>query len=1083
MILNALLPYLISLAAGLRSDALGKKREEQYQRELKKAREAQGCAEDRLTLQEKLNLIGTRAAEIKNRLGVTPEEAPLFGLLTDELFQRDLARWLRAWDPEEKEAARGDLQRQMVAVMERAKRDPEQVRRFQEEYFDLVERTLFKDPVLSNWRLSLALNAALERMQQLDHELRKQGRNIEKAVLEQHEWTRHRVEEMVRTITAEDAERFSEAQLNGAERRYRELALESCDIIDLANLPESDRHVAARNLELRRLYVPLRIKVEAPAEAPPDEETLEQLEKRRGSAFGGVVEGIPGTGQEEDENDEKVKDNRFPVGERLAAVNRLVLLGDPGAGKTTLVRWLATAYLLRLKQDPAYKDLPDVATLPDRDWLPVVVRCRDLDESCRTGSIDDILCETFRKTHMSANEAEALPAVIRRLLAEGRALLLVDGLDEIADPRVRAGFCQQVERLHIAFPEAPMVVTSRIVGYREMRYRIGRGFEHAVAVDFSKEDKDDFARRWCKLTELPERWESAAKELIRSIHSSDRIERLAGNPMLLTTLALVKRKVGKLPNRRADLYWEAVQVLLNWRSEVDEPMDHREAVPQLQYVAYEMCRRGVQRLVGEELLELLEQMRVEYPKVRPVKNHTPEEFLRLLERRTGLITEAGEVRHNGRMMPVFEFRHLTFQEYLAALALVDGRFPGRDSAKTLANHIAPLAGETEESDSGTVVKSNWREVLRLCVSCCPDDDVDEVLEAVLTPLPEEDPKETARPRAALAVLCLADEPNVGDEAANQVLQVFAGLVREHDGSGNIATALDRAAVELAGSEWGEVLRGRLIDEFCRREPEVRARPGDLAGMMVEALSSEIDLTKCFEKQAELLKCSDNNLVIGAALTIIQMAFKKNATTTPKMIGRLLALLEKDAPSSHAGAWALFWLAENNYWKPNKKETEFLVSFIAQLNFDLEALNYVIWIIKKTKTSLAIDHLISRLSDTRSRVCQEAIEALAALGDLRAFEPLLSKLEDKNQEIRSTALGALARIREDETDRKLLSRYFFDRSWLDPHQPIDEKWVERAAEKLKLPIEDIRRRYEKLAERYNLVLEWKDGREKEAEGTN
>src|ERR1044072_5124860 len=47
-----------------------------------------------------------------------------------------------------------------------------------------------------------------------------------------------------------------------AERRYRELALESCDIIDLANLPETDRHIATRQLELRRLFVPLRVRVE-----------------------------------------------------------------------------------------------------------------------------------------------------------------------------------------------------------------------------------------------------------------------------------------------------------------------------------------------------------------------------------------------------------------------------------------------------------------------------------------------------------------------------------------------------------------------------------------------------------------------------------------------------------------------------------------------------------------------------------------------------------------------------------------------------------------------------------------------------
>ena len=51
-----------------------------------------------------------------------------------------------------------------------------------------------------------------------------------------------------------------------AERRYRELTLASHDIIDLANLPEDDRHVASRQLDLRQLYVPLRLNVKTASE-------------------------------------------------------------------------------------------------------------------------------------------------------------------------------------------------------------------------------------------------------------------------------------------------------------------------------------------------------------------------------------------------------------------------------------------------------------------------------------------------------------------------------------------------------------------------------------------------------------------------------------------------------------------------------------------------------------------------------------------------------------------------------------------------------------------------------------------------
>jgi predicted NACHT family NTPase len=154
--------------------------------------------------------------------------------------------------------------------------------------------------------------------------------------------------------------------------------------------------------------------------------------------------------------------------------------------------------------------------------------------------------------------------------------------------------------------------------------------------------------------------------------------------MLLTTMALVKRSVGKLPQRRADLYSEAVEVLLKWRSELDDVLDHREALPQLEYLAYAMCDRGTQSLREDEIIALFTRMRQDYPNVHPARKHTPEEFLRLLERRTGILIEVGQIRHLGRQVPVYEFRHLSFQEYLAAQALVQGRFPGYDPVLSLA---------------------------------------------------------------------------------------------------------------------------------------------------------------------------------------------------------------------------------------------------------------------------------------------------------------------------------------------------------------------------------------------------------------
>ena len=240
--------------------------------------------------------------------------------------------------------------------------------------------------------------------------------------------------------------------------------------------------------------------------------------------------------------------------------------------------------------------------------VPFVCGCRDLGEADLCRSFTDFLSQHLRKTELLPHEADVMRAVILDSIAKGDALLLVDGLDEITNPQVRIMFCQELERTATRYPEAHIVATSRIVGYRDMPYRMGTGFEHGVIAEITREDKDLFARRWVDVTEQhqqPAEKEKRAQELLEALHSSDRIERLTGNPMLLTTLALVKRKVGKLPNRRTKLYAEAVSVLLNWNPRHYQTIEEDEAIPQLEYLAYEMCRQGVQHMTEDDVLDML----------------------------------------------------------------------------------------------------------------------------------------------------------------------------------------------------------------------------------------------------------------------------------------------------------------------------------------------------------------------------------------------------------------------------------------------------------------------------------------------
>ncbi|GAF73293.1 unnamed protein product, partial [marine sediment metagenome] len=482
-------------------------------------------------------------------------------------FRNDLAEWLLYWDLRQAEEAKERLQRTMADTLRQSGATDEQVDTFRREFFSFVDNVVFEDSRLARWRHHLGLMAIKDNQ-----------------------------DEILRRLREDDGE-YEPRRLKEALDSYRELALRVCDIIDLAGLPEDDRHLAMQRFVLRQLYIPVRVETEAaaPAGVPEgSEETLDQWEDERrtqrllAAGRSAVQEGKPQSDRE--------RDDRIPVGEILETNGRLVILGDPGAGKTTLARWFATAYLLRLKHDPDLAQLPDVASLPERDWVPVMIRCRELPGGAHSCAFEDVLGHLIRIHEVPSVLRSALLALFRRRLEEGSALLIIDGLDEIQDPMLRARFCRRIEALAAAYDKAPILVTSRIVGYREMPFRMGKGFCHAKISDLRVPEMDEFAYRWAAATEPEQRRTSCAEDLIVNIHSTERVQRLAGNPMLLTTLALVHRKIGRLPQRRADLYREALQVLLNWRGEIDERLDWYEAVPQLEYVAYAMCDQGVQQL-------------------------------------------------------------------------------------------------------------------------------------------------------------------------------------------------------------------------------------------------------------------------------------------------------------------------------------------------------------------------------------------------------------------------------------------------------------------------------------------------------
>ena len=277
------------------------------------------------------------------------------------------------------------------------------------------------------------------------------------------------------------------------------------------------------------------------------------------------------------------------------------------------------------------------------------------------------------------------------MLLAGKALVLVDGLDEISDSGDRAAFVITLRSAVHAYPGSAIVVTSREAGFRHVAAHLSPICTRATLSAFDTDDIRRLCRAWHReVVGDTEKVLSDANQLSNSIIATDRIRRLAINPLLLTTLLLVKRWVGSLPTRRAVLYGKAVEVLLmTWNTEGHAPIPEEEALPQLCYIASAMMLDGVQKISRPRLAARLREARDALPMELGYVQGSVEEFIHRVEDRSSLLMMTGHDVEDGQLVEFFEFRHLTFQEFLTARAMVEGWHPGRKESDTFISVLEP----------------------------------------------------------------------------------------------------------------------------------------------------------------------------------------------------------------------------------------------------------------------------------------------------------------------------------------------------------------------------------------------------------
>jgi len=231
----------------------------------------------------------------------------------------------------------------------------------------------------------------------------------------------------------------------------------------------------------------------------------------------------------------------------------VIVLGNPGSGKSTLARYVTLSLVGSAANDRLGPTL--------RGYLPLLIELRSY-----AGLRAENRSATFLEFlgYLSQTEGWRLPKEVLHhyLKAGGPAVVIFDGLDELFDPAERERTAERIVDFSKDYPDARIIVTSRVVGYRR-KILTDAGFAHFTLQDLNEQQVSTFVDRWYSvaISDRPDEANILRERILRSFESSPSIRQLAGNPMLLTIMTIIG-KHQELPRERWKLYDHAAGVLL-----------------------------------------------------------------------------------------------------------------------------------------------------------------------------------------------------------------------------------------------------------------------------------------------------------------------------------------------------------------------------------------------------------------------------------------------------------------------------------------------------------------------------------------
>jgi predicted NACHT family NTPase len=379
----------------------------------------------------------------------------------------------------------------------------------------------------------------------------------------------------------------------------------------------------------------------------------------------------------------KVRQQRVPGLKAVIEHPKLMVLGKPGAGKTTFLKHIA----IECNKSKFQADRIPI-------FIPLKIFAEDAKDS---GNFD--LLQYIHQEFLRCDLAER--AVTEAVLNEGRGLILLDGLDEVPDEDSEQ-LVKQLRRFIRNYHKNQFIISCRIAAFK---YRFKEeGFTEVEVADFNDKQIEDFAKNWFVVLAKDNRKEGLdkAKQFFEKLTrpENQQIRELAVTPILLNLACLVFQDAGDFPSKRSKLYEQGLDILLiKWdeargiqrRDEVYRSLTLPRKKQLLAQVAAITFERGDYFFYQDKMQQLIADYLSTLPDAKTDRAEMQldsEAVLKAIEAQHGLLVE--------RARGIYSFSHLTFQEYFTARYFVESS-----------------GSQALEQLSGQITDKRWREVFLL----------------------------------------------------------------------------------------------------------------------------------------------------------------------------------------------------------------------------------------------------------------------------------------------------------------------------------------------------------------------------------